>query len=109
MLLFQRSSIVIAVLAILVLSANAHGQGRPRKDLYGDPLPDGAIARFGTVRFRHAGLSDYVLLPDDRTLLTSGRDRVLRFWDLNSGGLKRTVPLQGRAGPGSAITLSGHG
>ncbi len=81
----------------------------PRDDLYGDPLPDGAIARFGSARFRHAGLSDFVLLPDDRTVLTAGGDRVLRFWDLATGRTKRVVLLHGKAGPGSAVTLSPDG
>src|SRR5262249_56627942 len=56
-----------------------------RTDLYGDPLPDGAVVRFGSVRFRHAELSVYVCLPGGKTVLTAGSDRVLRFWDLASG------------------------
>ena len=63
----------------------------PRTDLYGDPLPDGAVARLGSVRLRHAGLSDYICLPDGKTVLTAGNDRVLRFWDLATGRPTRTV------------------
>src|SRR5262249_31245734 len=68
-----------------------------RRDLYGDPLPAGALVRLGSVRLRHAGLSDYVCLPDGKTVLTAGSDRVLRFWDLASGRQVRSVRLQGTA------------
>jgi WD40 repeat protein len=81
----------------------------PRLDLYGDPLPDGAVARLGSVRFRHAGLSDYVFLPGGKAVLTSGSDRVLRFWDVGTGRQARAVQLQGRAGPARAVTLSPDG
>ncbi len=82
---------------------------RPRSDLYGDPLPDGAVARMGSARFRHAGLSDYVFLNGGKTLLTAGGDRALRFWDADTGRPTRVVKLQGTAGPGSAVTLSPDG
>src|SRR5262245_11072430 len=81
----------------------------PRADLYGDPLPDGAVARLGSVRLRHAGLSDYVFLDGGKTVLTSGSDRVLRFWDVASGRQTREVKLQGTAGPGRCVTLSPDG
>jgi WD40 repeat protein len=58
---------------------------------------------------RHAGLSDYVCLADGKTLLTSGSDRVLRFWDVATGRQTRTVKLQGKAGPGRLVTLSPDG
>jgi RNA polymerase sigma factor (sigma-70 family) len=78
-------------------------------DLIGDPLPPGAIVRLGSTRLRHAGLSDYVFLPGSKMALTSGSDRVLRFWDLASGRQVRAVTLQGKAGPGQLVTLSPDG
>src|SRR5205807_1223101 len=73
------------------------------------PLPAGAVMRLGSVRLRHAGLSDFVLLPGGKTVLTSGSDRVLRFWDAATGRQVRAVRLQGTAGPGRCVTLSPDG
>jgi WD40 repeat protein len=81
----------------------------PRTDLYGDALPDGAVARFGSIRLRHAGLSDFVFLPGGKTLLSAGSDRSLRFWDMADGRQVRAVPLQGTMGPGRTVTLSPDG
>src|SRR5262245_56768839 len=59
----------------------------PRTDLHGDPLPIGALARMGTVRWRHHDDSAYSLTftPDGNTLISGGRDKTIRFWDARSG------------------------
>jgi WD40 repeat protein len=80
-----------------------------RTDRYGDPLQEGAVARLGSVRLRHAWLSDFVVLPGGKAALTSGGDRVLRTWDLATGRQIRAVPLQGTAGPGNLVSLSPDG
>ncbi len=57
----------------------------PGKDLFGDPLPAGAIARLGTMRFHHAGmLSGICFSPDGRTLYSGGRESV-EAWEVSSG------------------------
>lgn len=81
----------------------------PRTDLHGDPLPPGALARLGSVRLRHAGLSDYACLADGKTVLTAGSDRTLRFWDLATGRQTRTLPLQGQTLLGHLLKLSPDG
>src|SRR5262249_12522587 len=56
-----------------------------RTDCYGDPLPPGALARMGTVRYR-PGSQEFCLAlsPDGKTLVT-GEDGVVRFWELATG------------------------
>jgi WD40 repeat protein len=56
-------------------------------DLYGDPLPPGAIARLGTLRLQH-GLGCDVLAysPASDMLASGGRtDRIIRLWDADTG------------------------
>ena len=56
----------------------------PGKDLYGDPLPPGTVARLGTVRFRHPGLRFVRFSADGKTLWSGGSDG-FRQWDLKKG------------------------
>ncbi|HLN26309.1 MAG TPA: sigma-70 family RNA polymerase sigma factor [Gemmataceae bacterium] len=56
-----------------------------RTDRYGDPLPDGALARLGTIRFRYAGwLYGLAFSPDGIRLVSVGSDGV-RQWEVESG------------------------
>ncbi|HKB05846.1 MAG TPA: hypothetical protein VKD90_26860, partial [Gemmataceae bacterium] len=88
-----------SLLACLVLSVSAGAQ--PRTDNHGDPLPDGALARFGSLRFR-TGWDDpyhyvphWALSPDAKTLALDGIGKGLTVWDIESGrALVRVAPAE---------------
>ncbi len=75
---------------------------KPLTDYYGDPLPPGAVARLGTVRFRQPdGVSSVIFSQDGKILISAGpvcKDvkgrlgppeykvgHVATLWDPNSG------------------------
>jgi len=57
-----------------------------RLDRFGDPLPEDAVARLGTVRFRHGGkVLNIAYSPDGQVVASSGRDNMIRIWDAATG------------------------
>jgi RNA polymerase sigma factor (sigma-70 family) len=66
----------------------------PRLDRSGDPLPPGAIARLGTLRWRLAGsgLSSLAESPDGKTLAVATTGSGVSIIDMATGRLRRRVP-----------------
>lgn len=55
------------------LAAPPSQPAKPRTDAAGDPLPDGVIARLGTLRLRNAcSLSFPALSPDGKSIAVDG-------------------------------------
>jgi WD40 repeat protein len=78
------------------------------KDLLGDPLPPGAVARFGTIRLRHWGTVTFVaFLPDNKTLISAGNDGRIRTWDITTG--KELAPFEVRESSRGSYALSADG
>jgi WD40 repeat protein len=76
---------------------------QPRLDLYGDPLPDGAVARLGTTRFRHEPRNDNAWLVtaisrDGKILASHDTYESLRLWSLEDGKLLREIRTNARTG-----------
>ncbi|HKB37251.1 MAG TPA: hypothetical protein VKD72_12415, partial [Gemmataceae bacterium] len=84
-------------LVYLFLASSTHAADRPRLDAHGDPLPEGAFARLGTIRFR--GLIGAVTLsPDGRMIATIDGQSSLRLLDAASGKTLKVFRLEEGAG-----------
>lgn len=84
-------------LGLAALSANlvfVHGEDtqKPRTDLYGDPLPPGAVARMGTIQMRHVD-AVFTFSPDGKHLISLAPRGDVCFWDVAAGKLHRRRQL----------------
>jgi RNA polymerase sigma factor (sigma-70 family) len=70
----------------------------PRTDAYGAPLPPGALARLGTLRFRNGfGVSFLAFAADGKTIVYGGGggvDNVIRLVDSRTGKELRTFAFK---------------
>lgn len=78
----------ICSLALCLSSLTLLAAEKPRTDLYGDPLPPGAVMRFGTIRLHHAK-AVVVFSKDGKQLISCDREGAIRFWDTATGKLMR--------------------
>jgi RNA polymerase sigma factor (sigma-70 family) len=58
---------------------------QPLRDRFGDPLPDGAVRRFGTLRFRHNEIVDLAFTPDGKRLIAGCGRAPLVVFDAKTG------------------------
>jgi WD40 repeat protein len=73
----------------------AQAKDEPRHDRYGDPLPHGAIARLGTVRFRvDAWIEGLAFAPDGKSIAVRGNTGIWLL-DTASGKQIRRIDSSG--------------
>jgi WD40 repeat protein len=101
-----------AIAALLVpLTGAIHGEGtKTRTDLYGDPLPPGAVARLGTIRLRHLG-AEMAFSADGKRLISCDDEGEVRVWDVATGKRVGKKRLSWGSEPGQLgnVTLSPDG
>jgi WD40 repeat protein len=93
-MLHRKLLLLSAIVFVLGLTADATQQQPAATDLYGDPLPDGAVARLGTVRWRHGGQTSFAaFLPDGKSVVSASLDGTIRVWEYPSGKELRRFAL----------------
>jgi WD40 repeat protein len=76
-------SLLVGSAALLAL---ADEKTPVRADLQGDPLPSGAMARLGTLRWRHGSNVTFVaFVGGGKEVLSCAGDGVIHIWDASSG------------------------
>jgi WD40 repeat protein len=56
--MFARLNLLLVAATLIIPNLDAQAPKQPRLDALGDPLPDGALARLGTLRYKHAPSGD---------------------------------------------------
>src|SRR5437899_1269328 len=87
--MFPRTMNTAPVLLLLLATgtgAEAPKPKQPRLDLHADPLPEGAIARLGTVRMRHSHtISGAVFSSDGKSIIAADYHSGVHVWDVAVG------------------------
>ena len=100
-----RTLSLLAAILVVAGSSIAPAQqatpgGQPQQahvDRHGDPLPEAAIARLGTTRYRHGGMDPLAFTPDGKAMIFNGSG-ALSFMDAATGITTKKTPY-GEAEP----------
>jgi RNA polymerase sigma factor (sigma-70 family) len=81
---------------------------RPAADLHGDPLPEGALARMGTVRWRHgSAVVSVAFAGDGKSLASASHDGTFRLWEAATGKELRRFPAYQCSADAVALSRDG--
>jgi WD40 repeat protein len=97
----------LALVLGLLLAATAAAADTPRPDAHGDPLPDEALQRLGSTRFRSEGYGYAALSPDGLRIAVPGFAGVVLL-DAESGKEVERFAVQNFGGS-STVTYSPDG
>ena len=93
-------------LLFVVLLAHGQAPDKPRLDLFGDPLPEHAVARLGCLRLRHPTTIQHLAFSPDGKRLASWGGRIARLWDVATGKLHREISAPDTRAPNSGLVVS---
>src|SRR5262245_45812415 len=103
----------IAAACLLLVAGHCPAAAQEREssgvDLYGDPLPKGAVARLGTTRFRRRGDwgKGLALTPDGAMLIAASDSHSIYCWDAATGRLIREIDTSPMHVRGFALSRDG--
>jgi WD40 repeat protein len=106
-MLRTRRPFVLVLGFLLAAAASAGAADTPRPDAHGDPLPDEALQRLGSTRFRAEGYGAATLSPDGQRIAVTSRTGVVLL-DAESGKEANRFAIQAFGGGGS-LTFSPDG
>jgi RNA polymerase sigma factor (sigma-70 family) len=91
--------------AVNTASKPADQKSPDRLDCFGDTLPEGAVARLGTVRFRQGGrIFSLAFSTDGKTVASGGWDNAVRLWDVATGKEMRLfTPATGQGSQNTGV------
>ena len=113
--------LVVGMLALITNVLASSGQEKSsqdndrtvkKTDVHGDPLPEGARARMGTLRWRHpANIAFLGFAAKNKQVVTACGDGYFRVWDADSGKVVRKFgkPNQMWGGGGQGLMQRGGG
>ncbi len=111
---FLSASAGLLVVVMFALAESDDRQAVPewtakaKADLYSDPLPPAALARMGTLRFRHETYVNSVAYSPDGKRLASGAWSVIRLWDAATGEEVLSIDSPHRANGGVCFSPDGN-
>ena len=90
-----------AAAAVLFVSTFSLSAGEPSVDRWGDPLPEQAVARLGTLRFRvEQDPHSLAFSPDGNLLAAAAHDGIAFVFDARTGRRLRTIDMVAEVEPG---------
>src|SRR5262245_51971990 len=95
----RRVPVLMLLAHVVIVNAASAQRAKPRRlDVNGDPLPAGAVARLGALRFQPRGpVRAAALSPDGKTVAAARHGRggatEVEFLDASTGKSVRTLDL----------------